>query len=475
MRALCGALLLALVMMFPASHEAHANCTAPCTKTQVTTDINTNWPDNTQQLITPALLRSTVLDLVNSYLDTNGSSSFACPTNQVLTAIATLSTYTCATIPATFGTQTANFIFAGPTSGAPANPAFRAMVANDLPTAINWFQALSTSGPTSAASQTILVGTLAGLQTLSNNGQGWFYSHASDGAVVQGQGSVDDIVFVNKSGAIVCSVATGTQTLNCNTLTLTNGLTNTNLANMNADTIKCNNTGGSTTPIDCTPGQLGNILCSPNTQYLTTGTNLTYTTPTCNGQLPTRIEFEGVGGGGGGAGSGTGPGAATAGGNTCWNTSSPACTSPTFAANGGALGGSTVGVFAAGGTTTGCDLGLVGGIGGTPTAASPATGGMGGVSFFGGAGPPGSPSGGATGGAAQNNTGSGGGGAGTAATANSGGGGGAGGYCRKTLLTPASSYFYTIAAAGTAGTAGTGGAAGAAGGTGLWIARAFWQ
>jgi hypothetical protein len=74
---------------------AEANCTAPCTKAQVQTDINTNWPDNTSGLITPALLRSTVGDLLNSYLDANGASSFVCPANQFFTAIATLSTYTC--------------------------------------------------------------------------------------------------------------------------------------------------------------------------------------------------------------------------------------------------------------------------------------------------------------------------------------------------------------------------------------------
>lgn len=88
--------LLGAWMYFGAAVEpAHANCTAPCTKAQVTTDINTNWPDNTSGLITPALLRSTVLDLVNSYLDVNGTSAFTCPSHQFLEAIATLSSYTC--------------------------------------------------------------------------------------------------------------------------------------------------------------------------------------------------------------------------------------------------------------------------------------------------------------------------------------------------------------------------------------------
>jgi hypothetical protein len=91
-------LLLALIASwFALVQPAPANaCTAPCTKTQITTDINTNWPDNTTGAITPALLRSTVLELVNSYLDTNGTSAFNCSSHQFLVSIATLSTYSCA-------------------------------------------------------------------------------------------------------------------------------------------------------------------------------------------------------------------------------------------------------------------------------------------------------------------------------------------------------------------------------------------
>jgi hypothetical protein len=92
--ALAACLLGAWAYLMPVQ-EAKA-CTAPCTKTQITNDINANWPDNTAQQITPALLRTTVLELVNSYIDTNGSTSFSCPANQFLTAIATLSSFTCA-------------------------------------------------------------------------------------------------------------------------------------------------------------------------------------------------------------------------------------------------------------------------------------------------------------------------------------------------------------------------------------------
>lgn len=217
-----------------------------------------------------------------------------------------------------------------------------------------------------------------------------------------------------------------------------------------------------------------NTFCLPNRQIFTTGTNATYTTPTCNAVLPTRIEWEFVGGGGGGAGSGTTPGAATAGGSTCVNTSSPACTTPLFVTTGGALGSASAGATAAGGTATSCDLGLTGGTGGGGTSLANQYGGAGGSSFFGGQGYPGSP--GSTAGiAAVANTGSGGGGGGDAATANSGGGGGAGGYCRKIQTSPASSYFYTVGAAGAAGGAGTSGVVGGAGAAGLIIATAYWQ
>jgi len=47
----------------------------------------------------------------------------------------------------------------------------------------------------------------------------------TDGAVIQGQGSARDFTIQNKTPATVCSVATGTTTLNCATVTLTNALT----------------------------------------------------------------------------------------------------------------------------------------------------------------------------------------------------------------------------------------------------------
>lgn len=45
------------------------------------------------------------------------------------------------TIPAAFGTQTANTVWAGPTTGAAANPSFRALVAADIPSTYSEFAA----------------------------------------------------------------------------------------------------------------------------------------------------------------------------------------------------------------------------------------------------------------------------------------------------------------------------------------------
>ncbi len=86
-----GALWLAF-----AQAPAEASCTAPCTKGAITTDISTNWPDNTIGAITPALLRSTVAELLGSYVDANGASSLSCAAHQWISAIPTLSSITCA-------------------------------------------------------------------------------------------------------------------------------------------------------------------------------------------------------------------------------------------------------------------------------------------------------------------------------------------------------------------------------------------
>jgi hypothetical protein len=224
---------------------------------------------------------------------------------------------------------------------------------------------------------------------------------------------------------------------------------------------------GVATALAIAPNTAGGFItypqAAPNIQVFTSGTNATYTTPTS--PSPVYLEIEFVGGGGGGAGSGTSPGAAGAGGNTCWNTSGTACSSPLYQGTGGGAG--ATGTSAAGGGVAGslsCADSQTGGTGGAATGSTSAPGGMGGVSRYGGAGAFGPPAG--NGLAAIANTGSGGGGAGDNATANTGGGGGAGGWCYAIISSPAASYVYTVGAAGAAGTNGTGGTSGGGGAAG---------
>jgi hypothetical protein len=85
-----------------------------------------------------------------------------------------------------------------------------------------------------------------GLATISSNGQATFGGGGTIGAAIIGQGSVSDFTLKNKSGSNVCTVATGSTTLACNTVNLTsvsanalsvgpNGTTNPSL-NVDAST-----------------------------------------------------------------------------------------------------------------------------------------------------------------------------------------------------------------------------------------------
>jgi hypothetical protein len=196
-----------------------------------------------------------------------------------------------------------------------------------------------------------------------------------------------------------------------------------------------------------------------------TSSSGTYTTPT--NPVPAYIRVRMVGGGGGGSNSGTATGTT----------------------NGGAGGASTFGTLSAGGGSGGVWDSGYGGSGGTSSLGSgpigtalPGTsgqgyfenvisgstfmaGGQGGSGFFGGGGS------GQADGAGQNgqtNTGGGGagGGTGSAADALSGAGGGSGGYVEAIISNPASSYSYSLGAAGAASTGPTTGFVGGAGGSG---------
>lgn len=68
------------------------------TKTQMNNEVYTNLPDNTTGLITPAILRTTILDIIQSYIDLNGVTNFACPTGTYMQSV-TLNAFTCASSP----------------------------------------------------------------------------------------------------------------------------------------------------------------------------------------------------------------------------------------------------------------------------------------------------------------------------------------------------------------------------------------
>lgn len=207
--------------------------------------------------------------------------------------------------------------------------------------------------------------------------------------------------------------------------------------------------------------------------FITAGASGTYTTP---GGVKW-IEITMVGAGGGGGGSGTGPGTGGNGGNTCWNTTGAACTTPVYQAGGG-VGGSVSGTSAAGGTVSGSGTpnvrSISGGTGGAAAQVAGAFGGVGGSASCGvgtaqiAASPGGNP------GATATGFGNGGGGATTSLTTVVGGGAG-GGACLITIINaPAATYTYATGAVGTTGTAGGTGVVGGSGALpGIWVVEHY--
>lgn len=246
------------------------------------------------------------------------------------------------------------------------------------------------------------------------------------------------------------------------------------LAPVPNNTVKGNVSGLTANPTDLNPGQVGSMLCVPQRSIFISGTALTYSTPTCNGLLPTWIEVELQGGGASGGGSGTSTTNGTAG-----NASTFSNGVGTLTAGGGATNSSTAG--GASGTCSG-SLGTAQPFPGTPAGsasnvgATSLPGGLGGISFYGGAGAVGPSN--AAGGTAPAN--SGGGGAGGSANSTAGvgpaGAGGPGCHWSSVISTGiVSSYTYTIGLPTTGASAGTSGNAGGGGAQGLLILLAHWQ
>jgi len=208
----------------------------------------------------------------------------------------------------------------------------------------------------------------------------------------------------------------------------------------------------------------------PTVQTFTSGTAQTYTTPAGVKHIRVRL----VGGGGGSSGSGTAGGTAAGdGGTTSFaNTISLSCTG----GGKGVFGTNSVAPGAA--TITGAAIGVgfsgaygQGGGGGGGNASSGGCGG--GTPFCGGSGG-GWGIGAAVPGTANSGAGSGGPGGNNIAFSVSGSGGSSGGYIDAMIVSPQSTYTYSVGAGGTAGGAGTSGLAGAAGAAGIIIVEEFY-
>lgn len=370
-----------------------------------------------------------------------------------------------------------------------------------------------TGAAASAAGQTQVLGSLAAAPTLANNGQAVLYNATADGATLIGQGSANDIKLLNKSGAIVLNVPTGTtvpqlpglasgtcvnglaldssnnivkgacpgaaSSVQVGVTTVTSATQNTLLGpgTVSAGTGTLTGvTGSSSITISTTAISANNSMGANKIQvFAGAGSSGTVTVPT--GAAWAKITM--VGAGGPGAGGGTAAGVnPTAGGNTCVALSGAACTSPVYQAGAGNPGNWTTGSGPSGGTCSGSGTFLftMAGADGTGSSQNVSTG-ISLVGPTGGDGPFGFGHGGSTGrgGTAGGNGsgfGSGGQGGGSGATTNDftgpSGAGGAG--CVAFIQNPAASYTYAIGSGNTGGAAGANGFAGgnSAGGLQIW-------
>lgn len=331
----------------------------------------------------------------------------------VLSSTPSSAVTTTGTLTAVLATQTARTFLSGPQSGSAATPTFKALTG---PT----FQQL-TSGSTQTAGYVFVIssGTAPLNGTYTNNGHTFTVSAAI---------TAQTTLFATGTGA---PTASGTLT---------------------------EATGGG-----------ANLTFS---SFVTSGIYTAPTTP-----VPLYIEVEMAGSGAGGAASGTGSeGTAGAGILSVFGYN-------LLQANGGnapsqTLGGTGGTASVASGPIGPSQSGGAGGSGGITLATSTAepSGGLGGSTIFGGAGL-GNSTGAGAGGNGAANTGAGGGGAGGAnlSSFSGGGGGGSGGSMRVKILSPASTYAFSVSTGGAGGSAGSSGAAGGNGGSGIINVWEYYQ
>lgn len=152
MKKILVGLFIALALCNPANAQK--------SKAALQTEINTSWPDNNNNLITPKALRGPPQDIVNSYLDLGGASSFVCPGGQAIVSFSNLSTPVCAPVggttslavgvtPITGGVSGRLLWDNGGVVGEIATTGTNIVVLNNGPTLTN--PIFSTTSPTAAA------------------------------------------------------------------------------------------------------------------------------------------------------------------------------------------------------------------------------------------------------------------------------------------------------------------------------------